>query len=146
MFVQHSVHIDRPIEGCARTLSRGPRRWFPRLGHKNHYGVGPRIAGLPLRKRVMVEAGEPEQLGDWTAIPITWKASFPEKLFPAMTGKVELSPVDGRITRVTVSGMYEPPLGRVGKELDDALMHRVAEATVKELADSIGQMLESSLR
>jgi hypothetical protein len=54
--------------------------------------------------------------------------------------------VDGRITRLTVSGMYEAPLGRVGKELDDALMHRVAEATVKELAESIAKQLESSLR
>jgi len=63
-----------------------------------------------------------------------------------MTGKVELAPVDGRITRLTVSGMYEPPLGRVGKELDDALMRRVAQATVKDLAESIAQRLESSLR
>ncbi len=36
-------------------------------------------------------------------------------------------------------------LGRVGKERVDALMHRVAEATVKELAESIAQRLESSL-
>jgi len=146
MFVQHSVHIDRPIEGCARTLGRGPRRWFPGPGRKNEYVVGPRIAGMPIRKRVTVEASEPEQLGDWTVVPLTWKASFPEKLFPAMTGKVELAPVDGRITRLTVSGMYEPPLGRVGKELDDALMRRVAQATVKDLAESIAQRLESSLR
>ena len=63
-----------------------------------------------------------------------------------MAGKVELGPVDGRITRLTVSGMYEPPLGRVGKELDDALMHRVAEATVKELAEAIAERIEVSLR
>jgi hypothetical protein len=146
MFVHHSVHIDRPIEGCARTLARGPRRWFPRLGNKNDYGVGPRIGGVAIRKRVMVKAGEPVQSGNWTEVPVTWKASFPEKLFPMMTGKVELAPVDGRITRLTVSGMYEPPLGRVGKELDDALMHRVAEATVRELAETIAERLETSLR
>lgn len=146
VFVHHSVHIDRPIEGCARTLARGPKRWFPRLGQNNEYAVGPRIAGVTIRKRVTVEAGDPVQSGNWTEIPLTWKASSPEKLFPMMTGKVELAPVDGRITRLTVSGMYEPPLGRLGKELDDALMHRVAEATVKELAESIAERLESSLR
>jgi len=146
MFVQHSVHIDRPIEGCAATLARGPRRWFPRLGETNTYAVGPRVAGLPLRKRVTVEAGEPVKAGSWTEMPLTWKASFPEKLFPVMEGRVELAPVDGLVTRLTVSGMYDPPLGRVGRQLDEALMHRVAEATVKELAESIAERLEGGIR
>ncbi len=146
MFVQHSVHIDRPIEGCAATLARGPRRWFPRLGETSTYAVGPRVAGLPLRKRVTVEAGEPVKAGNWTEMPLTWKASFPQKLFPVMEGRVELAPVDGLVTRLTVSGMYDPPLGRVGRQLDEALMHRVAEATVKELAESIAERLEGSIR
>jgi len=146
MFVQHSVHIDRPIEGCARTLARGPKRWFPGVRDKNEYAVGPRVAGIAVRKKVTVEVGEAVQSGSWTEVPLTWKASFPERLFPKMTGKVELAPVDGRITRLTVNGMYEPPLGRVGKELDDVLMRKVAQATVKELAESIAERLESSLR
>jgi hypothetical protein len=51
--------------------------------------------------------------------------------------------VADRVTRLTVCGMYEPPLGSLGKQLDDALLHRVAEATVKELAESIGKRLEA---
>jgi hypothetical protein len=62
-----------------------------------------------------------------------------------MTGKVELAPVDLRNTRLTVCGMYEPPLGRLGKQLDDALMHRTAQATVKDLAESIAKRLEWGL-
>jgi hypothetical protein len=104
------------------------------------------VAGLPLRKRVTVEAGEPVKAGSWTEMPLTWKASFPEKLFPVMEGRVELAPVDGLVTRLTVSGMYDPPLGRVGRQLDEALMHRVAEATVKELAESIAERLEGGIR
>ncbi len=116
------------------------------MGDKNQYAVGPRIAGLSIRKRVTVEAGEPVNAGQWTGIPVTWKASFPERLFPVMEGKVELAPVDGLTTRLTVSGMYEPPLGRVGRQLDQAVMHSVAEATVKELAESIAERLEGSIR
>jgi hypothetical protein len=41
--------------------------------------------------------------------------------------------------------MYEAPLGRLGKQLDDALMHRTAQATVKELAESIAKRLEIGL-
>jgi carbon monoxide dehydrogenase subunit G len=79
-------------------------------------------------------------------VPLTWKATFPQKLFPEMTGKVELSPSDKEVTRLTVSGMYEPPLGGLGRQLDQAVMHNVAEATVKELAESIAQRLEDALR
>lgn len=146
MFVQHSVHINRPIEGCAKTLARAPRRWFPRLGESNRYAVGPRVAGLPIKKRVTVEAGEPVTTGQWIGIPVRWKASFPERLFPVMEGKIELAPVDGVTTRLTVSGMYEPPLGPVGRQLDNAVLHSVAEATVKELAESIAERLEGSIR
>jgi hypothetical protein len=50
--------------------------------------------------------------------------------------------VDRDVTRLTVSGMYEPPLGRVGRQLDAAVMHKVAEATVQELAESIAKRLD----
>lgn len=142
MFIQYSVHIDRPIEDCSAGLARGPRKWFPQLDDKPDYAVGSHLAGLPLRKRVVVETGEAVITGSWTQVPITWKASFAQRLFPVMHGKVELAPVDTLTTRLTISGMYEPPLGRLGKELDDALMHRVAEGTVKELAHSIAERLD----
>ena len=145
MFVQHSVHIGRPIEAARAALAAGPAEWFPRFGDGSHAEVGPQVAGLWLRKKVDIEVGEPETVGDWTEVPVTWKATFVQDFFPVMTGKVELEAVDPRITRLTVSGMYEAPLGRLGKHLDDALMHRAAEATVKELAESIAKRLEIGL-
>ena len=85
--------------------------------------------------------GEPEHKGDWTNVPITWKATFPEKLFPILSGRLELTPVEKKLTRLTLSGMYEPPLGRLGGLIDDAVMHSVAEATVREVAESIARQL-----
>ena len=143
MFIQHSVHVDRPFEVCSATLARDPKRWFPRLGDQALYAVGPRIAGVPFRKRVDVEAGEPVKLGDWIAVPVTWRATYITGLFPVMVGKVELVPVDPDVTRLSVCGMYEPPLGPLGKQIDDSLMHKVADATVKELAETIAKELES---
>lgn len=141
MFVQHSVHVDRPIEECHAALIRDPRRWFPRIGEQATYAVGPKVAGVPIRKSVRIEAGQPVQIGDYTEVPITWRATYIKGLFPVMDGKVELAPVDPDVTRLTVRGMYEPPMGRFGKHVDDALMHKVAEATVKELAESIANRL-----
>ena len=143
MYVQHSVHIDRPVEQCAAALERGPRTWFPRLQAGNASEVGLRVAGVSVRKRVTVELGEPEKVGAWTNVPISWKATFPEQLFPVLVGRLELIPVDPGVTRLTVSGMYEPPLGRLGALIDDAIMHSVADATVREVTESIGRQLET---
>jgi carbon monoxide dehydrogenase subunit G len=62
-----------------------------------------------------------------------------------MTGKIEVAASGKDETRVTVSGMYEPPQGKLGEQLDEALMHNVAEATVKELAEQIAQRLVASI-
>lgn len=142
MFIKHSVHIAQPVVACTDALLGGPPKWFLDLGGKKASTVGVHIAGIPVRKKVEVELGEPVKTTTWTVIPLSWKATFPRRLFPMMTGKIELAPVDKNVTRLTVSGMYEPPLGRVGRQLDEALMHKVAEATVQELAESIAKRLD----
>lgn len=141
MYVQHSVHIERPVGECAELLERGPRTWFPRLSGDGKSDVGLRVAGVTIRKRVTVQLGEPEKTGQWTNVPVSWKATFPESLFPVLTGRLEVVPVAKEETRITVSGMYEPPLGRLGALIDDAVMHSVAEATVRELTESIADQL-----
>ena len=146
MFIQHTVHIEQPLKACTDALVQGPPKWFLRSEGKNASTVGLHVAGVPVRKRVVVELGEPEVTSTWTAIPLTWKATFPRKLFPEMTGKIELAPVDKDVTRLTVSGMYQPPLGKFGEQLDEALLHSVAEGTVKELAESIASRLEKAVR
>jgi hypothetical protein len=142
VFVQYSVHIDQAVEECATALARGPRTWFPRLQADSASAVGLRVAGVSILKRVIVELGEPETKGEWTNVPISWKATFPEQLFPVLVGRLELVPVEKSLTRLTVSGMYEPPLGRLGALIDDAIMHSVAEATVRELTESIATHLQ----
>lgn len=146
MYVQHSVHVNHPVKAVSGALAEGPQKWFPKIGGRNVAKVGVHVAGVPVRKRVAVELGEPVKTSTWTVIPISWKATFPEKLFPVMTGKIEVAPTERDVTRLTVSGMYQPPLGKLGQQLDEALMHNVAEATVKELAESIAQRLEKAIR
>lgn len=145
MFVKHSVHVPQPMGACTEALLSGPPKWFLNLPGKKTATVGLHIAGIPVRKRVEVELGEPVTTSAWAVIPLTWKATFPQKLFPMMTGRVELVPVDKNVTRLTVSGMYEAPLGGVGRQLDEAVMHKAADATVQELAESIAKRLLGSV-
>jgi hypothetical protein len=146
VFVNHSVHIDSPILEVSLALARGSSEWFPALEEPSLAAVGPQVAGIGIRKKVAVEFGEPVAAGSWTEVPIAWKATSVHKLFPVMTGKIELAPVDSRSTRLSVCGMYEPPLGPLGKHVDDAFMHKVAEATVRDLAQSIAERLETLIR
>ena len=145
MFVRHSVHIDQPIAACTEALMSGPRKWFPRLSGKDVGSVSVHIGGVPVRKRVVVTLGEPVKTATWTVIPLDWKATFPEHLFPKMTGRIELAPVDANVSRLTVSGMYEPPLGKLGKQLNETVMQGVADATVKELAEAIAKRLDAAV-
>jgi hypothetical protein len=145
MFVRHSVHIEHPVEACTEALISGPRKWFPRFSSKGVGSVGVHIVGVPVSKRVVVTLGDPVKTATWTVIPMEWKATFPEQLFPKMTGSIELAPVDRAVTRLTVSGMYEPPLGTVGKGLNETMMKGVADTTVKELAEAIAKRLDAAV-
>ena len=125
----------------ASTDLEGPAAWFPGVRGKNVTKLGLHVAGIPLRKKVEIEVGEAVRTSTWPVVPIAWKATFPEMLFPTMTGKIELAPSSHEETRLTISRMYEAPLGKVGEQLDEALMHRVAGGTVRELAEGIAEKL-----
>ena len=146
MYIKHSVHIQQPVKACTAALVEGAATWFPRLGENNISSVGVHVAGVPVRKRVVVELGQPVKTATSTIVPMNWKATFPSKLFPTMNGKLEMAPVDVDETRLTVSGMFQPPLGRLGEQLHETVMHNVAEGTVKELAESIAERIEETIQ
>ncbi len=132
--VGHAVAIDGRFDELATRLVDAPRDWFPK-------SIGVRIAGVPVRKRVVVEFGDTLKTSTWAVVRVNWRATFPQKLFPTMEGKVSLSPQGRNAAKLTVSGVYVPPLGRVGEDLNEAVMHPVAELTVKELAEAIAKRL-----
>jgi hypothetical protein len=86
MHVQHSVHIPQPISQVSAALLDSPSKWFPK-------SVGVHVAGIPVRKRVKVDFGEPVKTSTWAVIPISWKPTFAQKLLPVMNGKVDVAPV-----------------------------------------------------
>jgi hypothetical protein len=143
VLVQHSVCINRPIETVTAALAAGPRKWLPRFNGPIHAQLHRRAAGIRYRKNVVVMVDQSLPAGENTLVPITWEATFIKRLFPVMTGTVELAPSDARATRLTVCAVCEPLPRSLGKQLDDSLLHQVAMATVKELAESIGKRFEA---
>jgi hypothetical protein len=74
---------------------------------------------------------------------MTWKAAEKEGLYPKMDADIEVAALGQGLTQLSVSARYRPPLGLVGRAIDRTLMHRVAEATVKDFVDRAQEKLVS---
>jgi hypothetical protein len=152
MYATASAVVEHTVRECRDAITEGPEQWFPRLvskvgdrSDKHLAAVGFKISGLPIRKHVEVTLGDPIVTGDWVTIPISWRPTFPASLFPVFDGRLKLVPhLDGH-TRLTVSGTYEPPFDSLGRTLDEAGMHTAAEATLRELAESIAAAVNRKL-
>jgi hypothetical protein len=58
-----------------------------------------------------------------------------------MDGDIELGPLGPGRTQLALSARYRPPLGTLGRAVDRVLLHRVAEATVKDFLDRVADAL-----
>lgn len=142
MFIRHNVHIPWSIESCRPQLLGAPRHWLPEpitplAGDRSfEMPVGPGAPAV-ISKRVELTVGEVAQTGDWLTIPVAWRATGPSELFPTFEGDLKLEPVDRAACRLEISGNYQPPLGTLGREIDAAVMHNVAEGTIRNFVEKV---------
>ena len=47
-------------------------------------------------------------------------------------------------TQLAISARYEPPFGAIGRLVDRAVLHRVAEATLKDFLDRVGMAVTAA--
>jgi hypothetical protein len=149
MLLRHFVVVSRPIDEIEADLVTGAQRWMPGLAWKSN-GQGQRLLselGFEIGKRrvareIEVELGALRPMNGVTLLPIRWKAASQAGLFPALDGQLELAPIGKSRTHLGLSASYEAPLGMLGKIADRALMHRIAEMTVKDFLERIGDRLE----
>ncbi len=109
-------------------------RLLTELGFK----VGDRRVG----RRVELDLGEPLRGAGLTLRPVRWHAAASAGLFPELDGHIELAALGGSATHVGLSANYEPPLGLIGKLADRALLHRIAEVTVKDFIERVADRLK----
>ena len=71
-----------------------------------------------------------------------WEATGPGgRLFPALDADIWLTPAGEHAARLSLAGVYRPPLGALGAGLDKAVFHRVADATVQSLLARVADVL-----
>jgi hypothetical protein len=149
VFLEESVEVARPLEAVwGRFLGDGS--WFAPLataaeedGEALYFRVGPSLAGGQVARKVRVILGPPHNRGEAIVVPLSWQANALPGLFPVLDGDLVVAAIDAERCRVTLTGSYEPPLGEVGRQLDRALLHRVAHSTVRAFLDRVAASLEA---
>ncbi|HMK97435.1 MAG TPA: hypothetical protein VK425_07805, partial [Acidimicrobiales bacterium] len=76
-------------------------------------------------------------------LSIKWQAAERPALFPVLEGDLELVPLGADRSRLILSASYVPPLGELGRRLDRAVLHRVAESTVRSFLRRLASSLEA---
>jgi hypothetical protein len=120
-------------------LGNGRRGPGARDGLLTEIGVGP--LGTGIRRRVTIQLGAPVRFPSMTSVPLTWEPVGLEGLLPRLDANLELGSLGDDRTQLAISARYRPPLGVVGRAVDRVLLHRVAEATLKDFLDQVSQTI-----
>jgi len=151
MFVRYYVEMPLAAARVEEALVASPPGWLSDMAGEAQargdelataVGVGP--LGPRLGRRVAIELGQPVRFPSMTSLPLAWEPVGLEGLLPRLDATIEVGSLGQGRTQLAVSARYRPPLGVVGRAVDRVLLHRVAEATLKDFLDRLGQAITLS--
>ena len=104
--------------------------------------VGP-LGGVPgISKLVRVSLLDPVRRDDSVLVPLRWEATgLMGRLFPVLDANLMLGKDDHGRGILRIAGVYRPPLGGLGEELDQIVLRRIASATIGSLLRRIAALL-----
>ena len=80
-------------------------------------------------------------------LALRWEAIGPGgELFPTLDADITLSPAGEHATTLTLAGVYRPPPGNLGGEVDQVVLRRVAEATIHTFVNRIADAIIAPAR
>ena len=91
-----------------------------------------------------------ERASDAMSAPVTrlqleWEAATMPRLFPRMKAEISIYPLTATETQLDFSGLYEPPLGALGKAANAVIGHRIAEVSVHRFVSDVAGYLRQAL-
>jgi hypothetical protein len=148
MFVRDEMPIDVGFEDARDRLAKLDC-WF--LTASDHaYGegmaglarIGPRGPAPGISRLAEIRFQSLAAHEGRTGLALRWEARGPGgRLFPVLDADLTLVPAGENAALLTLAGAYRPPLGSLGVELDRLLLHRVAEATIRNFLERIATAL-----
>jgi hypothetical protein len=91
-----------------------------------------------------------EKISEAMSAPITrlqleWEATMMPRLFPLMKADISIYPLTATETQLDFSGLYELPLGALGKAVNAVVGHRIAEVSVHRFVSDVAGYLRQAL-
>ena len=80
-----------------------------------------------------------------TRMQIEWEAATMPRLFPLMKAELSVYPLTATETQLDFQGVYEPPLGPLGKAMNAIVGHRIAEVSVHRFISDVAGYLRQAL-
>ena len=151
MFVHEEALLDVEFAAAQASLASLARGTSLRAASEYAYGrggaagmdrVGPLGEVRGMSRLVEVRYHDLIAHPDSAHLMLRWEAVGPGgTLFPALDADITLTPSGDLATLLVLDGVYRPPLGSLGAELDRALMGRVATATIRTFLRRLAEAL-----
>jgi CBS domain-containing protein len=145
-------HVEQPFGPVAEALAADPVGVIRRATHAAtadatlHAQIGP----IDVTRDIAIEIGPmddtPRTGQPMLRIPIAWHALRASYAFPVMQAELSIYPLTSTDTQLELVGTYDPPLGPLGRAIDRAALHGLAEASVLRLLQQIARCLREALR
>jgi len=151
MLVEEFVQIQRAFEAVREQVTRDPHESLDetfaaayRDGERVCLRRAPWVRPLPPVNKVWVDVGSAYPRGAGIVIPVHSWAVGASHFFPRMDADLEVLPLGRESTRIRLMGRYDPPLGAAAHGLDRALLHELAETSIRAFLNRLGGLLELS--
>ena len=80
-----------------------------------------------------------------TRLRFEWQAANMTRLFPLIKANLSVYPLTATETQLDFLGLYQPPLGALGKAVDTVAGHRIAEVSVHRFVNDVAEYLRKAL-
>ncbi|MGA3235300.1 MAG: hypothetical protein ABSG03_03270 [Bryobacteraceae bacterium] len=109
------------------------------------------IGGIGVEADIVISVTKIEEqaseamAGPVTRLQLEWQAAKMPSLFPFMKAELSVYPLTRTETQLDFAGLYEPPLGTVGKAVNAIVGHRIAEVSVHRFVSDVAGYLRQTL-
>jgi len=150
MFVRHETQLGLDFRAAQARLANLGRSGSLLLAARQAYGegttglarVGPLGSVRGMSKLVEVHFQELVARDGSAHLALRWEATGPGgALFPALDADLTLTPGGEQTTVLALAGVYRPPAGTAGAQLDQAVFRRVADATIRAFVSDVADFI-----
>ena len=148
MFLKSVTELPVDFADVRAAMLGDPHEWLAGLaaaagdeGERLLVEVGLEVRGHEVSRPAWLEVGQPMITDRVLLLPVRLRSEEHERLFPTLAGSLDAAWLGRGRTHLALTMSYEPPFGVVGRTVDRALLHRVAEAVAQRFLEAVGREL-----